>query len=450
MGGMGGRKATLAAVVALIALGVVRGPGADRVAWAKGEAEVNAKDLDFLFDELPKKAKALLSEKGVDWAKATKDVRAAAKKVKDDVEFVHVVLKMLARLHDGHAAVTRLSPDLEAKWKAANDAAAKGRRFTGPRVHLAAAGKKVVVVEAFGEAAELGIKVGMECVTVDDVPARTWLEKRAAELRDEQCFSTDHAALYAAGHQGLATWEGTPVSFVFLAGTDRKSITITRHGGPNYAPSGPACVPLGLQFLGRQCYGKTSGGTGYIHLRDVPQDLPAQLDQMLAAIGDVKGLVLDMRANGGGGCDHEAVFGRFLATGARWRQYTGAGAHPFTGPMVVIVDGGVCSAGETIAGMFKEDGRAYMIGPEPTAGMSSQKEEVEVPSKRLTVRVSVASNKGRFNGGKGIEGLGVPPDEVVTYEPAELAKGVDTQIRRAEELLSKDFPKGTVEYQPPK
>ena len=36
---------------------------------------------------------------------------------------------------------------------------------------------------------------------------------------------------------------------------------------------------------------------------------------------------------------------------------------------------------ETIAGDFKEDGRAYMIGDSPTAGMSSQKETVEVPSK---------------------------------------------------------------------
>ena len=91
-----------------------------------------------------------------------------------------------------------------------------------------------------------------------------------------------------------------------------------------------------------------------------------------------------------------------------------------------------------------------MIGPETTAGMSSQKEELEVPSKRVTVRVSVASNKGRFNGGRGIEGIGVAPHEVVPYDGAELLKGVDTQIRRAEELLKGGFPKGVVPYEPPK
>jgi C-terminal processing protease CtpA/Prc len=118
--------------------------------------------------------------------------------------------------------------------------------------------------------------------------------------------------------------------------------------------------------------------------------------------------------------------------------------------MVVIVDAGVRSAGETVAGQFKEDGRAYMIGDAPTAGMSSQKEKVPVPSGLFSVYFSVASNKKRFNGGRGIEGIGVPPHEVVPYDPAELRKGVDTQIRRAEELLKAGFPKGKVAYQPPK
>jgi len=407
-------------------------------------------DCEFLLAELPKKAQALLKAKGIDWAKATKELRAQVKGVKDDAAFVLWTQKVLAKLQDGHAGFDKLSPELESAWRASQEAEAKGRRFTGPRVHLAPAAKKVLVVEAFGPAAEQGVKVGMEVVTVDEVPALQWLERRAQELREKQGFSTAHAALHAAGHWGLAGWEGTSVAFTLLAGRDKKQITIARQGGPNYAAAGPVFPPAGLKTVGRQSYGKTASGMGYIHLRDVPDELPAQLDEALQALGDVPGLILDMRANGGGGCDHEAVFGRFIAAGERWRQYTGQGARPFTGPMVVIVDAGVRSAGETVAGGFKEDGRAYMIGPEPTAGMSSQKERVEVPSKRLTLLVSVASNKGRFNGGKGIEGLGVPPHEVVPYVGSELLEGIDTQFRRAEELLKLGFPNGSVPYAPPR
>ena len=117
--------------------------------------------------------------------------------------------------------------------------------------------------------------------------------------------------------------------------------------------------------------------------------------------------------------------------------------------MVVIVDAGVRSAGETVAGMFKEDGgRAYSIGDTPTAGTSSQKVSLPVPSGLFSAYFSVHSNKARFNGGKGIEGIGMSPAEIVPYDPVELTKGIDTQIRRAEELLSKKFPQGVVGYSP--
>ena len=166
-----------------------------------------------------------------------------------------------------------------------------------------------------------------------------------------------------------------------------------------------------------------------------------------ATLGEVSGLILDMRANGGGGCDHEAVFGHFLAKGQRWRGYEGKYDGGYTGPLVVIVDAGVRSAGETIAGMFKEDGRAYMIGESATAGMSSQKVEVTTPSGLFTIRFSVASNKSRFNDGRGIEGIGVPPHEVVLASAQDLLSDKDTLIEHAAELLKTGFPKGSVPYQ---
>jgi C-terminal processing protease CtpA/Prc len=100
--------------------------------------------------------------------------------------------------------------------------------------------------------------------------------------------------------------------------------------------------------------------------------------------------------------------------------------------------------------MFKEDGRAYMIGDAPTAGMSSSKQTLALPSGLFSAYFSVFSNKARFNGGRGIEGIGVPPHEVVAYDPKDLIAGVDTQIRRAEELLTKGFPPDVVDYEPAK
>jgi hypothetical protein len=73
-----------------------------------------------------------------------------------------------------------------------------------------------------------------------------------------------------------------------------------------------------------------------------------------------------------------------------------------------------------------------MIGDAPTAGMSATKKEITPPSRLFTVRIAVGSNKQRFNGGAGIEGLGVPPHESVAVgqescsrrgRPARAARG---------------------------
>lgn len=411
-------------------------------ATAEDRSAVYAKDVEFLLDRLEKKAGHFFALKGIDWKKVGAQFRAEVKSVKSDGDHLKLCQRLVARLRDGHAGLV----DLKAKFPDES----KGRTMTGPRVHLVAIGDKAYVRAAFGEAAEKGVEVGMEVVAIDGTPAKAWLEKTVARLRDTEGYSTDHAALYAACHWGLADWTGTKITFELKKRAEKKTVEIVRDGGPNYAPIGPIFPWKELKEIGRQQYGKTPSGFGYIHLRDVPGELPDQLDTMLAAIGDVKGLVLDMRANGGGGVDHEAVFGRFLAPGQRWgAKYVGCGKCNYTGPMVVIVDAGVRSAGETVAGMFKEDGRAWMIGDTPTHGMSSSKETLPVPSGLFSVYFSVASNKQRFNGDRGIEGIGVPPNEVVPYDPAELLKGVDTEIRRADELLLDGLPKGRVLYKPP-
>lgn len=228
---------------------------------------------------------------------------------------------------------------------------------------------------------------------------------------------------------------------------EKKTVAFVRDGGPNFVPIGMVFPPKNVKSLGRQSYGQTAAGFGYIHLRDIPSNLPEQLDQMLEAIGKVPGLVLDLRANGGGGGDHAAMFGRFIGAGKTWRNIPSAGKKPFDGPMVVIIDAGTRSAGETFGGMFKEDGRAWMIGDTPTAGMSSQKDKITVPSGLFAAYFSVRSNMGRFNGGRGLEGLGLTPHELVAYVPADLAQGVDTQIRRAEVLLQRGLPKDKVPYE---
>lgn len=398
-------------------------------------------DVEFLLREFEAKAGHLMKVKGIDWAAVTKEFREEAAKTSTDDEHLRLVARLVGCLRDGHAGIVK------SKIKRPDES--KGRRFTGPRVALLALPDRVLVRAAFKDAAEAGLHAGQEVTRIDGIPALTWLAKKAESMRGRgQGFSTEQMALYSACHWGLADYEGTRIAFEIKdAGGAVRSIERTRNGGPNYAPIGPLFPPDDLKFIGRQSYGRTSHGYGYIHLRDVPENLPMQLQQMIAMLGEVPGLILDMRANGGGGCDHEAVFGHLLAKDQHWQGYVGKYESGFTGPIVVIVDAGVRSAGETIAGMLKEDGRAYMIGESATAGMSSQKSEVTTPSSLFTIRFSVASNKGRFNAGQGIEGIGVPPHEIMVPSAQDLLGNKDTLIERAANLLKTGFPTGSVRYQ---
>ncbi|MCP5559555.1 MAG: S41 family peptidase [Verrucomicrobiaceae bacterium] len=400
-------------------------------------------DVEFLLREFESKAGELIKVKGIDWPAVTREFQQAAAHTTTDEAHLQLVARLVGQLRDGHAGIVKS----KIKWPDES----KGRRFTGPRVALLTLPDRVLVRAAFKDALQSGLHAGQEVTRIDGVPALDWLKQKAEWMRDRgQGFSTTQMALYSACHWGLADYEGTPITFEIKDASGAElSIQRVRNGGPNYAPIGPLFPPTDLKFTGRQSYGHTEHGLGYIHLRDVPGNLPMQIQQMLATLGEIPGLILDMRANGGGGCDHEAVFGHFLAKGQSWRGYVGKFDGGYTGPMVVIVDAGVRSAGETIAGMFKEDGRAYMIGESATAGTSSQKTEITTPSGLFTIRFSVGSNKSRFNNGRGIEGIGVQPHELVLPTAQDLLNDKDTLIEHATKLLKAGLPKGIVPYQGP-
>ena len=85
------------------------------------------------------------------------------------------------------------------------------------------------------------------------------------------------------------------------------------------------------------------------------------------------------------------------------------------------------------------------LGQEPAVPAEEPRQTES--KKRFSLYVSVRSNKSRFQGGRGIEGIGMIPHETVPYVAEDLANGEDTLIQRAEAILAK-FPKGKVPYRP--
>ena len=70
----------------------------------------------------------------------------------------------------------------------------------------------------------------------------------------------------------------------------------------------------------------------------------------------------------------------------------------------MIIDGTVRSAGETGAGIFKEDGRAYVIGESPTAGVSSSKETITLALGPIHASCLGPLEQGAIQRGQGYRG----------------------------------------------
>ena len=405
-------------------------------------------DVAFALEELKDQCGGFFKLKDIDWKAVTKEFTKAAKEIESSEQHRVLLMRLLARLKDGHAELRPLEAGKEIGWPEGY-----WKEEAGTGFFLCQVGKKYYVKRAWSSAAEVGLEAGSEVLKIDKLAAKKWVEQREAELADRFSYSTPQHLRFATLHHGLTGVKGDRMKLEIKDPDGKKKKKTITFDRTRQFIEGAVYFPKDVKWVDDSVrYGSTEAGNAYIQIRRVRENILSELDEALAALGDAPGLILDFRGNTGGGVDHDALEARFvpkdheLPRMAR-QPLASQGSHPYGGPMIVIIDGTVVSAGETTSGMFKEDGRAYMIGESATAGMSSQKTKIALPSGLFELYVSVGSNRSSFNGGRGIEGIGVVPQEVVEYDPQELASGVDTMIRRAEELLA-DFPANKVRYDP--
>jgi carboxyl-terminal processing protease len=265
------------------------------------------------------------------------------------------------------------------------------------------------VIDVFEEspAEQGGIRRGDQVVAVDGVSVEGMTPAQASEkIRGEP---------------------GTSVDITIRREATRESITITLQR-----------AQVRVNWL---TYRMLDENVGYMRIRTF--SVPSALADFRRALEyfkeqNVKGLVIDVRGNGGGSVQTgEEILGTFIRSGPLYKRTDRQGGERTVTafgdywerdvPIAVLVDGSSASMSEILASALKENGVGHVIGTK-TAGVVSA--TVYHPLQDGSA-LSVTALLIKSGLGKDLDRIGVQPDESVELDEQQLTFGRDNQLDSA-------------------
>ena len=220
---------------------------------------------------------------------------------------------------------------------------------------------------------------------------------------------------------------GSTAVLVIQRGSQKLTVSVVR--APIRVIPRAELIRPGLAYLRIYSF---SDGTG---------EQARRASRALAAHGSIRGVVLDLRGNGGGSYrEIVSVAGVFLPSEtviAQLIQHGQASPIKATGeslfpsvPLVVLSDGKTAAASETLMTGLRSTHRSTIIG-EKNAG--AWLADVRVPLPAGGMQYTFEEVVGPHS--EPIHGVGVTPDSTVPLTEADMERGVDTQLDAALKLF---------------
>ncbi|HLL70307.1 MAG TPA: S41 family peptidase [Pyrinomonadaceae bacterium] len=368
---------------------------------------------------------------GVAWKDVRERYRPRVEGVESDEEFYRVLNQMTGELRDSHTRVRSPRQRAERKKRVATSAGVIVYEIEGTPV--------VFDVTPDSDAARAGVEAGMVVRTVGGRPVTQALAEARREVGTSSSERASRILSYLkliAGEPntplalGLVRADGTPLEVSLM----RRTISAEPQFTARLLPSGYA----------------------YIRFTRFRSPVGKQVKEALEKFKDAPGLVLDLRANGGGdGEEGMRIAGYFLnekTPVARIVTRTGkppsalfglvslpkvfeagrTGGQLYSGPVVILVNEGTGSTSELITGALQEHGRARVVGTQSCGCVLGVLDHRELKGGgELSVsEVSFVTAKGRT-----LEGLGVVPDTPLKLTLADFRRRQDTGLAEAEKVL---------------
>jgi carboxyl-terminal processing protease len=277
----------------------------------------------------------------------------------------------------------------------------------GAEISLRSGKVTIVRVLADNPAIKAGLKAGDTILTIND--------------ESTEGMSVEHAVAKIRGD------EGTTVKLSISRDGETKDYSVTRA-----IVSNPSVYSTVVGGIGTLTISRFDSETASL-ARAAAQDFKRQ---------NVKGIILDLRYNGGGYVDAaQDVLGLWLEDKVIVTERTngvvtstlksGSNALLAGIPTVVVVNNGTASASEIVSGALQDYKAAKLVG-EKTYGKGSVQKLIELPE-GAELKVTVA--KWYTPNGKNINQEGITPDINAAYTQADADAGKDPQLDAARKEL---------------
>jgi carboxyl-terminal processing protease len=369
---------------------------------------------------------------GLDWKEVHNRYLPQVTATKNDEEFYRLVNKMLWELNVSHANL--IPPGLLAQKEPLVCAAGS------PGIDIRLLDGKAVItsVKPGSPAEEGGLRPGYLIQAVDEIPVSQIVQEAEMMMRppdnDRNRIAIDTKAI-------LGRVYGTPGTQVTIAYSDEE--------GEHYVKKmirtirkGRAVGPNGILYLAVDFEAKRLDyGIGYIRLNTFQPPLASLIAEAIHSIGDIHGLVFDLRGNSGG--EIEEMPDLFLtkktllylsrSRNGEDQVFFEPANNAYQGPLVLLIDPLSGSACELFAGCLQAIGRAVVIGERSPGAVVESDMKVFPDGTILMYPVAQLATPA----GIVLEGRGVIPDIEIGLDREQLLKGIDTQIESAISFLEK-------------
>ena len=365
---------------------------------------------------------------GIDWQAQRATFRPAAARAGKPHEFYDVLRQMIALLKDAHTRV--FSPDEKFDWW--------NPRFitVGLTVREVEGVPTVIQVDPGSAAARTDIKPGDVIVSIDDQLVAETIKQR---LRYSRLSDETNARYRAVG----ALFEGPAETSVKVTWANRKgkqkSAVLQRYWNQR---------ELGFS-------NQRKGNIAILRIDAFTQSVAAEFTKMLPAVLEgADGIVLDLRANGGGDAEAMAdVASLFLDEGTnlgRFADRSGASFELETFskrlwrstapsqiklPVVVLTGENTSSAAEIMVAALQAKRRAQVIGTGTCGCVLAIRSRHALPDGGV---LDVSEFDYRTADGLRLEGAGIKPDRLVLTTRADIYSRYDRALEMARKILDAD------------